>query len=115
MWRSILAGIFAATGASSIKLATSGYFDQILTFILYGLFVLANVLMWYIQLDGMANSKTTVTPIIAFTASNFIASGVYGVFLHGETHEAPWFLGLILLLIGVFVVQSSVATKVKAT
>jgi hypothetical protein len=139
LWKSAVAGVCASTGASALKLAVNGDNGQLVnpkrlhtnnvqvTIGLYALFLLANILMWWLQLGGFGEVGTTAQvikclfilsiflfqPIIVFTGMNFVSAGILGWLMHGEQHDVPWLFGLVLVLIGVIVVQSSNSERVK--
>ncbi|KAI6178722.1 hypothetical protein M3Y98_00532200 [Aphelenchoides besseyi] len=105
--KSVLAGVCASTGATALKFASTGDFEFKLTVFLYVTFVLASVLVWWLQLKSISDSVDTTTPVLCFTGANFVSAGIYGWVFHGERHGTTWTIGLLLVVIGVCVVQLS--------
>ncbi|CAD5212143.1 unnamed protein product [Bursaphelenchus okinawaensis] len=70
---SVLAGISASVGASSLKFLFNEDLNLIFNVVLLSTFVVSNVLVWWLQLKSMS-SNSTVNSILAFAGSNFITA-----------------------------------------
>ncbi|KAF9618910.1 hypothetical protein IFM89_002905 [Coptis chinensis] len=80
-------------------------------FVKYGLVIVFNVMMWgcYVNsLKALSSLQATVTNF----ATNFLSSGLAGFFLFDEIISTKWFVGALLIVLGVFILsKSSVETK----
>ncbi|KAG6538582.1 uncharacterized protein LOC122038423 isoform X3 [Zingiber officinale] len=93
------AGLNAALAAIAAKFVSS-------QFLRYGLVILFNVMMWgcYVNsLKALSSLQATVTNF----AANFLTSGLAGFFLFKEPLPSQWFLGAILIILGVYVLSQS--------
>ena len=88
----------------------SGNSCNIVILVIRGLFitllVLSNILMWTIFSKALALSKSTVEVIVTNTASNFIASALFGEIFFNESFALTWFVGMGLILLGLYIVHS---------
>ncbi|XP_062164681.1 uncharacterized protein LOC133871286 isoform X1 [Alnus glutinosa] len=99
----VSAGLNAALAAISAKLFTS-------QFVRYGLVILFNVTMWgcYVNsLKALSSLQATGTNF----ATNFLSSGLAGLFLFKESLSFQWFAGALLIVIGVLVLSKSSIEK----
>ncbi|KAF9618907.1 hypothetical protein IFM89_002902 [Coptis chinensis] len=100
----ISAGANAALAAIAAKFFSS-------QFVKYGLVIVFNVMMWgcYVNsLKALSSLQATVTNF----ATNFLSSGLAGFFLFDEIISTKWFVGALLIVLGVFILsKSSVETK----
>ncbi|KAL5557922.1 hypothetical protein UlMin_034133 [Ulmus minor] len=99
----ISAGLNAALAAIAAKLFTS----QIIK---YGAVIFFNVIMWacYVNsLKALSSLQATVTNF----ATNFLTSGLAGYFLFQEALSFQWFVGAMLIVVGVLILSKSSTEK----
>merc|ERR1711962_313804 len=114
---SFLSGFFAATTSLLGKISFgvtlihhlprfSGDSCNIVILVIRGLFItlliLSNILMWTIFSKALALSKSTVEVTLTNTASNFIASALFGKIFFNESFALTWFVGMGLILLGLY-------------
>ncbi|GAB2219570.1 hypothetical protein Droror1_Dr00007207 [Drosera rotundifolia] len=95
----ISAGVFAALAAISAKLFSS-------QLIKYGFVVLFNVTMWGCYTNSLRALSSLQTTVASF-AANFLSSGVAGFFLFEEKLSLKWFIGALLIVLGVLILSKS--------
>jgi uncharacterized membrane protein len=93
MYRAILSGVFAASASTFSKLALQQ------SFFIFGLVLLSNYLMFRnytlaLQVDS------TIKVVTINTASNILATGLFGWILFNEVITLKWLIGSSLISIG---------------
>ncbi|KAL5706567.1 hypothetical protein ACHQM5_024717 [Ranunculus cassubicifolius] len=102
--------ISAGLNAASAAIAAKFFSSQIMK---YGFIIFFNISMWgcYVNsLKALSSLQATVTNF----ATNFLSSGLAGFFLFNEPMSARWFLGAVLIVLGVLVLSKSSVEKKKA-
>ncbi|XP_036287945.1 transmembrane protein 42 [Pipistrellus kuhlii] len=101
----LCAGVFGALAAASAKLAF-GSKAHVIT-CASGILVTAtaNSLMWTFFSRGLSFSVSSATASVTVTFSNILSSAALGFVLYGESQEALWWGGVLLLLCGLILVH----------
>ncbi|XP_055904505.1 uncharacterized protein LOC129940251 [Eupeodes corollae] len=110
-----LAGFFAASGSAFGKLS-GGEFEFLNTYpalqniiqpyiiilqaLCVGLMIVCNVLNWRHFLRALHSTEQTLTATVISSASNYICSFLFGIFLFGESISMLSLLGTILIISG---------------
>ncbi|KAG9443074.1 hypothetical protein H6P81_018928 [Aristolochia fimbriata] len=95
----ILAGLNAALAALSAKLFSS-------LLLKYGLVIFFNVVMWGCYVNSLKALPSLLATVTNF-ATNFLTSGLAGFFLFEEPLPSQWFVGALLIVLGVLVLSKS--------
>ncbi|EYU38845.1 hypothetical protein ABFS82_03G066800 [Erythranthe guttata] len=98
----VSAGLNAALAAISAKFFSSQ--------LKYGLVVFFNVVMWGCYVNSMKSLSSLQATVTNF-ATNFLSSGLSGLFLFEEALPVKWFAGAALIVIGVVVLSKSSIEK----
>jgi len=67
-----------------------------------------NSLMWLFYTKSLSTSSTTAAAVAINTAANFLFTGFAGAFLFKETLTWKWFIGTMLMLVGVLCINRSI-------
>ncbi|KAI1297914.1 hypothetical protein HDE_04430 [Halotydeus destructor] len=120
---SVLSGIMAATASLFGKLAMDsdalghlvpylvkgdqklGHWYTVIRALLLVLMVLTNTVMWTMFTKALVKSRTSLEATVVNTAANFIFTAIFGTLLFDETIGFLWFLGSIMILIGLILVK----------
>lgn len=79
----------------------------ILIRVLAGAFMLAANAMVVGFFLRAIESNNTVVVIVISSATNFLTSGIFGQLLFGEVVGKTWYIGSLLIILGMFLVSSS--------
>ncbi|XP_038885716.1 multidrug resistance protein EbrB isoform X2 [Benincasa hispida] len=99
----IAAGLNAAFSAIAAKLFSY-------TLIRYGLVVAFNLAMWGCYVNSLKTLSSLQATGTNFSA-NFLCSGLAGFFLFEEMLSFQWFVGALLIVIGVLILNKSSIKK----
>ncbi|KAI7806761.1 transmembrane protein 42a [Triplophysa rosa] len=72
-----------------------------------GLLFTCNAVMWTFFAKALRHSSSSARATVTTTASNLISSAFLGHVIFGETHASLWWVGIILTLTGLLVLQGS--------
>ncbi|KAF6022839.1 hypothetical protein EB796_018873 [Bugula neritina] len=64
--------------------------------------------MWLFYTKSLSTSSTTAAAVAINTAANFLFTGFAGAFLFKETLTWKWFIGTMLMLVGVLCINRSI-------
>ncbi|KAG9143791.1 hypothetical protein Leryth_011460 [Lithospermum erythrorhizon] len=95
--------IFAGANAAFAAISAKFFATNLLK---YGLVILFNVVMWGCYVNSLKALSSLQATVVNF-ATNFLSSGLAGFFLFEEALPIQWFVGAILIVIGVIVLSKS--------
>lgn len=70
------------------------------------LFVISNVFMWRSYSKALSLSSTSIQPTILTKTINFFLSALFGFLVFSESINLIWFIGFLLIIIGVYLISS---------
>jgi len=112
-------GKFSFDPNSSVALRVHGWFqgeylpiagEYVVRGICLVLMILCNAAMLGSFLSGMEESGSVAGTALS-SAANFLASAFYGYLLFEEQFTRQWWFGLMLIVLGVFLLSSSGGTR----
>lgn len=104
---SILAGVSACFASIFGKLTFSqSTLFSFISIIYLTLFVFSNVFMWRCYSKALSLSSTSIHPTIVTKSSNFLLSAFVGFLVFAEPINLTWFIGFLLILLGVYLISS---------
>ncbi|GAB2291832.1 hypothetical protein Dimus_026083 [Dionaea muscipula] len=103
----ISAGMCAALAAISAK-----HFSSQL--VKYGFIVLFNVTMWGCYANSLRALSSLQATVTSF-ATNFLSSGLAGFFVFEEKLSLKWFLGALMIILGVLILSQSSTEQKERT
>jgi uncharacterized membrane protein len=113
----VASGACAAVTGVFAKLTTTFHSSSSSSLLLYierAIFLLLNVafnsVMWILFTKALRNSTNSVSPMLINTATNFIATAVFGWLLFDEQLSVQWCIGAALMVAGNYLVSTSSAS-----
>ncbi|KAG7336205.1 hypothetical protein KOW79_000898 [Hemibagrus wyckioides] len=67
----------------------------------------SNAVMWTFFAKALRHSSSSAQATVTTTASNFISSAFLGYGIFGESHALLWWVGISLILLGLFLLHGS--------
>ncbi|XP_048756155.2 transmembrane protein 42-like [Ostrea edulis] len=118
----VSAGIMAAFGSVSAKLATSNHIlldlcqvifasalceqmSILLRILFFAMIFVCNGLMWTFFTKSLQFCSSTAEATVTNTASNFLVSALMGVALFNETLTLRWWMGASLIVLGLLLIH----------
>jgi len=69
--------------------------------------IISNALVWRFFVKGLHNNnESALVPTMISTAANFCLSGLFGFIIFNEKANSLWWLGLIMVLAGLYLIVS---------
>uniref|UniRef100_A0A6M2DVI8 Putative conserved plasma membrane protein n=1 Tax=Xenopsylla cheopis TaxID=163159 RepID=A0A6M2DVI8_XENCH len=114
----VVAGSFASAASLFGKLISlvdySSYQDLVLKGALLCLMIICNAAVWTFFVKALNASSSTLIATITSATTNYILSVLFGTFIFGETTGILWWMGFVLILIGLYVITANDSDGVKA-
>lgn len=123
LYYSVVSGCLASIAAVFGKLAVSndeldtmlslvthrinnfGVVFYVIKVIMIIIMVLVNMVMWTTFTKALNHCKTTIEATVLNTASNFLLTAAIGATLFDENVNFLWFLGLIMITVGLVMIK----------
>ncbi|XP_061162515.1 transmembrane protein 42-like [Saccostrea echinata] len=118
----VSAGIMAALGSVSAKLATSDHIlmdtcqiifrigichqlSLLMRIVFFAMIFVCNGMMWTLFTKSLQFCSSTAEATVTNTASNFLISALIGVALFNETLSLRWWIGASLIVTGLLLIH----------
>lgn len=105
----VAAGSNASMAAIIAKATSSSQFDRRFQLLGYAGVVLLNVTMWSCYVSSLKALTSLQATVVNF-ATNFLVSGLTGLFLFKESLNFQWFVGAFLIVLGTLILSKSSTT-----
>eukprot|EP00105_Crassostrea_gigas_P034640 XP_019918788.1 PREDICTED: transmembrane protein 42-like isoform X1 [Crassostrea gigas] len=116
------AGIMAALGSVSAKLATNDHFilescqftikadlcvqiSIMVRVVFFAMIFICNGMMWTLFTKSLQFCSSTAEATVANTANNFLVSALVGVVLFNESLSLRWWMGASLIVLGLLLIH----------